>query len=159
MACTGTACSPRQTPTAEPTSLSSGASATPDETALTEPGTAPRRKLRSFAIRRRCRLPQLPGDAWDAMLSHAAARPLSLILLMMTCKGIRDLIRDNHKLWRRLYVEWEGRYCAGHPRCSLYVRPVPNALFYLVRGQVWAPHRIPGQPSESPPPRRQCVLD
>ena len=46
-------------------------------------------------------------DAWQLILSQA--RPQCVLMLSMTCRGLRDQIRADHTLWCRLFVRWEYR--------------------------------------------------
>lgn len=49
----------------------------------------------------------LPRDAWLLVVIYTD--PLRVLLLMMTCKSLRDDIVHDHMLWRRLYTAWEWR--------------------------------------------------
>ena len=47
----------------------------------------------------------LPWDAWLQVVIQTDG--LRIILLSMTCKGLRTHIANDHMLWRRLYIAWE----------------------------------------------------
>ena len=65
-----------------------------------------RRNKRRRVLRKHVRdTTKLHIDGWMIVLN--TAKPLQILMLGMTCKPLRDAVRNDHGLWRRLYLEWE----------------------------------------------------
>ena len=46
-------------------------------------------------------------DAWQLIARHSP--PLHILLLSMTCKDLKNSIRNDHVLWKHLFTMWELR--------------------------------------------------